>query len=272
MNDDMLALARRFREEIGSRIGWHNVEFRKGRIQDLALDLDEFDHFLRNQPIGTAADWLAAQRHAELLRSQSPMVATESIDVVLSNCVLNLVQPGDRRQLFSEVFRVLRPGGRAVISDIVSSAPVPGHLRGDPELWSGCVSGAFEEPELFTAFEDAGFIGLNVIDRQPAPWMVVEGIVFRSLTLQAMKPAIASGTETHGEVIYRGPWRQVVDDGGTELHRGRRTLVTGDTLARLRGEPYAEQVVIVAAGTNAEPAGELLPVAGENCCGPGKCC
>ena len=65
------------------------------------------------------------------------------IDVVVSNCVLNLVREEDRRQLFQEIFRVLRRGGRAVISDIVCDEAVPPHLKRNPELWTGCMSGAF---------------------------------------------------------------------------------------------------------------------------------
>lgn len=79
-----------------------------------------------------------------------------SIDGVVSNCVLNLVEPKSRRQLFAEIFRVLKKGGRAMISDIVSDKEVPEHLQTDPELWSGCISGALTEERFLKAFADAG--------------------------------------------------------------------------------------------------------------------
>lgn len=272
MNDEMLALARQYQREIGERIGWQNVEFHKGRIQDLALDLDEFDRILRQHPITTAAGWLAAQRNADTLRQQSPMVANDVVDVVLSNCVLNLVQPRDRQELFAEVLRVLRPGGRAVISDIVSSAPVPARLRSDPQLWSGCISGAFEESAFLEAFQAAGFQGMQIVERQLSPWTVREGIEFRSVTVQAYKPVTASLDAPSGEVIYRGPWQRVTDDEGNEFKRGQRTRVPAATLARLTAEPFAEQLVAVADSPQGDQGLTLMPISGQNGCEPGKCC
>ena len=86
------------------------------------------------------------------LRVKHPLVATETVDVVVSNCVLNLVEPRAKQQLFEEIFRVLRNGGRAVISDIVSDEEVPDELQNDPELWSGCISGALTEDGFLPAF------------------------------------------------------------------------------------------------------------------------
>ena len=151
MNENMLTLARKYQGEVGDKLGFHNVEFHRGRIQDLALDLDLFDEHLRSRPIGNAGDWLQAAQHADQLRNTQPMIADDSIDVVVSNCVLNLVKREDRRQLFSELHRVLRRGGRAVISDIVCDEPVPQRLQNDPRLWSGCISGAFVESDFFSS-------------------------------------------------------------------------------------------------------------------------
>src|SRR5213594_2455519 len=129
MTDEMLEVARRNAPIVAERIGYANVEFRKGRIQDLALDLEKLDEQLRKRPITDAASFLAADELAEELRLRHPLIASDSIDVAVSNCVLNLVEPKSKRQLFEEIFRVLRKGGRAVISDIVSDEPVPDHLH-----------------------------------------------------------------------------------------------------------------------------------------------
>ena len=145
MTDEMLAVARRNAPIVAERLGFANVEFRKGRIQDLALDLEDLDEELRKHPIMDAASFLAADALAQELRVRHPLVAGDSIDVVVSNCVLNLVEPRCKERLFGEIFRVLRNGGRAVISDIVSDEPVPEHLQNDTGLWSGCISGALTE-------------------------------------------------------------------------------------------------------------------------------
>ena len=186
-NDEMLALASRYRQQIGEEIGWHNTEFHKGNIQDLALDLEAFDKFLTTTPIQSYGDWKQAERWADEQRENRPMIASESIDVVVSNCVLNLVQPKYRPQMFREIFRVLRPKGRVVISDIVSDKTVPIHLQKDPALWSGCISGAFTEEKFVESFEQAGFYGVEIIKRQKDAWTVVEEIEFRSMTVRAFK-------------------------------------------------------------------------------------
>src|SRR6185436_11287033 len=187
MNDDMLAIARQYAPQVGDSIGYHNVEFRKGRIQDLALDLEKLDIDLKANPIRDAASFLSADARAGELRITSPLIASDSIDVVVSNCVLNLVDPRAKGQLFREIFRVLRNGGRAVISDIVSDEPVPEELQNDPELWSGCISGALTEERFLQAFVDAGFYGVSIARFDSQPWRTVQGIEFRSVTVEAFK-------------------------------------------------------------------------------------
>lgn len=262
-NDEMLALARKYQQPIAERLGYANVEFRRGRIQDLGLDLDRFDAWLAAHPVRTAADWNDAEQARAELRRTAPLAADASFDVVLSNCVLNLVQHADREQLFRELFRVLRPGGRAVISDIVCDRPVPPAMQHDPRLWSGCLSGAFVEEAFWQAFAAAGFSGLELLDRQCAAWQTIAGIEFRSLTLQAYKPTPAVGDAAPATVIYRGPWQSVTDDAGRTLLRGARTAVAGAEAARYAEEPYARDVASASAGPAA--------AAGEACCGP-TCC
>src|SRR5438067_12190765 len=110
MTDEMLEVARRNAPIVSERLGYANVEFRKGRIQDLALDLEKLDEELRKRPITHAVSFLAAEELAEDLRLRHPLIASDSIDVVVSNCVLNLVEPKSKRLLFEEIFRVLRKG------------------------------------------------------------------------------------------------------------------------------------------------------------------
>ena len=102
---------------------------------------------------------------------------------MLSNCVLNLVNPSARAALLANIRRVLRPSGRVAISDIVCDRPVPQHLQQDPELWSGCISGAWEEQAFLADFRALGFEDVSYADRSDQPWRVVEGIEFRAVTL-----------------------------------------------------------------------------------------
>ena len=251
MNDDMLALAEKHRLSIGDSLGYHNVEFHKGKIQDLALDYGRLEARLEAHTVGTPDDLDAIEQWKARERREHPMIPTASVDVVVSNCVLNLVDPRAKSELFQEMHRVLKRGGRVVISDIVSDEDVPEHLRADPELWSGCISGAFREDLFLKAFEEAGFYGIEILARDEKPWQTVEGIEFRALTLRAFKGKEGACLERHQAVIYRGPWRSVTDDDGHTLFRGQRTAVCDKTFHIYAAEPYSHDVVGV------EPYGNI---------------
>src|SRR6478752_3891203 len=187
MTHEMLNVARTNAPIVADRVGYSNVEFRKGRIQDLALNLEKLEEELKARPITDAASFLRADELAQELRVKHPLVADDSVDVVVSNCVLNLVESKSKRSLFEEIFRVLKKGGRAVISDIVGDEEVPEPMQADPELWSGCISGALTEEGFVAAFEKAGFYGIQILKRGTEPWRTVQGIEFRSVTIEAFK-------------------------------------------------------------------------------------
>jgi SAM-dependent methyltransferase len=240
MTDEMLNVARTNAPVVAERIGYSNVEFRKGRIQDLALDLEKLDEELKARPITDAASFLRADEIAQELRVKHPLVASDSVDVVVSNCVLNLVEAKSKRQLFEEIFRVLKIGGRAVISDIVSDEESPEHLQNDPELWSGCISGALTEEGFLQAFSDAGFYGVQILKRDEQPWQTVEGIEFRSVTIEAFKGKQGPCVERNQAVIYKGPFREVLDDDNHRMERGKRYAVCDKTYNIYRKAPYAD--------------------------------
>lgn len=245
MNSDMLALARKYRSQIAESIGHNNTEFRRGKIQDLSLDLEVVEDYLQRNPITTADDLQMFNEFCDGLRVASPMIPDNTIDVVVSNCVLNLVQEKDKRQLFNEIFRVLKRGGRVVISDIVADEEIPQHLKDDPELWSGCISGAFTETGFLKAFEEAGFHGITIAKWDPQPWRTVEGIEFRSITVIAWKGKQGPCIERNQAVIYKGPWKSVLDDDGHTLFRGERMAVCEKTFTLYQQGSYADQLEFI---------------------------
>ncbi|MBN9385965.1 MAG: arsenite methyltransferase [Chitinophagaceae bacterium] len=105
------------------KLGFNNVEFRQGDIEDMPLTSDQ-------------------------------------ADVVVSNCVLNLVP--NKHKVFSEIFRVLKPGGHFSISDIVLNGELPGKWKEVAELYAGCVSGAIQRQEYLSIIEDAGFVNIQI--------------------------------------------------------------------------------------------------------------
>jgi arsenite methyltransferase len=87
----------------------------------------------------------------------------ESVDVVISNCVINLA--ADKDAVFREAFRVLRPGGRFAVSDVIVRGDVPADVRRNMELWVGCIGGALEETDYASRLRSAGFVDVEV-----EPW------------------------------------------------------------------------------------------------------
>lgn len=104
------------------KVGATNVEFRLGEIEHLPIE-------------------------------------TESVDVVISNCVINLSP--DKDQVFREAFRVLKPGGRLQVSDIVWTREVPDSVKEDIEQWAGCIAGALPEWEYLAKIRAAGFVDVT---------------------------------------------------------------------------------------------------------------
>ena len=265
MNDDMLGLARKYQEEMATKLGSDRVEFRKGHIQDLALDLAAMDAWLAENPVTDVEGahqlelWQTAQRH------DKPLVADNSVDLIISNCVLNLVGDQQKQQLVSEIFRVLKPGGRIAISDIVSDEPIPEHLKADDELWSGCISGAFEEEEMLNAFHGAGFLSVALDKWDAEPWQVVEGIEFRSVTVTAVKGSGEECLDKGQAVIYKGPFKTIFDDEGHEFPRGIRMAVCERTFIYLTEGPHKNDFIGITpaekhkAVTWCEPAGTRRP-------------
>jgi arsenite methyltransferase len=105
------------------RMGFKNVEFRLGEIEHLP-------------------------------------VADNSVDVIISNCVVNLSP--DKPQVFREAFRVLKPGGKFAVSDIVTDGPLPKQVKDSLTAWAGCVAGALDVKEYLAWLEEAGFTSIEL--------------------------------------------------------------------------------------------------------------
>ena len=126
-------------------------------------------------------------------------VANDTIDVIISNCVINLSP--DKKQVFSEAFRALKPGGRLAISDVVASTELPDEMKQDLALYSGCMAGASLISDLQIILEQCGFEKINISPKDEskdfikdwAPGSGVEDYVL-SATIEAAKPGGCSGS------------------------------------------------------------------------------
>ena len=147
--------------------------------------------FICCQVVGADGWVTGVDRNASMLAlSREAAPSDASVDVVLSKCVLNLVNPSARDRLLGNIQRVLASGGLVAISDIVCDRPVPRPLQEDPALWSGCISGAWQEEAFWEAFRQRGFQDVHDADRSLDPWRELERIAFRAVTLVATHPSV----------------------------------------------------------------------------------
>src|SRR2546430_14728619 len=116
-----------------------------------------------------------------------------SVDVIISNCVINLW--ADKAGVLREAFRVLRPGGRFAVSDVVVRGEIPAQVRRSLELWVGCVAGALHEDEYTRLLEAAGFSGVTV-----EPWRVYRANDARQFPTDAGLDVDAPAPQSDGQV------------------------------------------------------------------------
>lgn len=107
--------------------GYHSVEFRLGEIEELPVE-------------------------------------DESVDVIISNCVINLSP--DKSKVFQQAYRVLKPRGRLIVSDIVSGRTLPDEIKQNPNAWAGCIAGALEQQEYLGRIKEAGFEDVQVVSER----------------------------------------------------------------------------------------------------------
>ena len=216
MTDEQLEVARRHVEPQMARFGFSktNVDFRKGYIEDLA-----------------AAN-----------------VEDNSVDLVISNCVINLSM--DKPSVFSEVFRVLKPGGELYFSDVYADRRIPDELRDHPVLHGECLSGALYIEDFRRILADNGCPDYRVVSSRkmtvddPTLAELCGDIGFYSITVRAFKlPDLEDRCEDYGQMAtYTGGIED--NDAAFELdmnHRfvvGESRAVCGNTEAMLRGSRY----------------------------------
>ncbi len=267
MNRDMLALARRHRSGFAAKVGFDNLTFLLGRIQDMRTDLEALDAALARNPVSDLTRYLEVEQEVRRSAADQPLVADDSVDLIVSNCVINLVRTDEKARVFHEMFRVLRPGGRIAISDIVSNIDLPDELRQDPELWAGCYGGVFPEQDFYAILEHAGFAAIRVEVRRDLPEKAIGDVRFLSVTVTAVKPHAARsccGARGEHEALYRGPWKEVVDDQGNRYPRGELIKVADAAWKTLEHEAFRADVIRI--GEDAPAAVPAQAPTSGSCC------
>jgi arsenite methyltransferase len=256
----MLAVARgameAFRQDVPDAAPMH---FIAASASDLSLDIEWADARLAANP---PQNQKALQDHLAAVADRccrAPAIATGSIDTVISNCVINLLDDLDKPAVFREIARVLKPGGRFAISDNVSNIAVPDSVKHDRVLWSACYAGVLQEQEFYAQLEKAGLVNIRIEVRNPDPALTVRNLVFYSITVTGEKPAqtLAAGASA----LYRGPFKAIVGESGKMYRRGTvETVAAGDEI--ILADPEAAGFIL----SDARQA-TAAPAAASKCCG-----
>lgn len=206
----MLDLAVKARPLVEKKLGYANLSFRQGYLENLPVD-------------------------------------DRSVDTVISNCVMNL--SGHKIRAYGEIFRILKPGGKLVISDVVCESEPGPLIRNDETLKGECIAGSLTESRLMTLLRNTGFSSVTLIKR--FPYRNVSGHHFFSLTFKAVKPLPSPMVKA----MYRGPLPYLTTVRGTVLPRGTVT-----NLDAHEAENLGDQVFIL------DEEGFVKNIGAENTC------
>ncbi len=226
MTDEMLETANKNNKFVAEHLNYNVVEFRRGFLEEIP-------------------------------------VADKTVDLITSNCVINLSP--DKKAVFREMWRILKDTGRAVVSDIVSEGEVPPHLRVNEKLWGECMGGALTEEEFISYLEQAGFYGLQVL--QKVFWKEVEGCKFFSVTIRGYKFEKKAGCTYIGQwAIYRGPFKAVMDEEGHSFPRNEPVEICTDTAAKLQDPPYKGLFTVTDPTKDIQDGYSCCTESSEECC------
>jgi len=188
MLPSMLRIAQEGAKEVAQNLGYDNVSFYQGYLEALPLE-------------------------------------NAVIDVVTSNCVLNLST--HKRKLFAQIFRVLKEGGRLVVSDVVCDEEPSAGIKNDAKLGGECIAGALSQTHLLGLLAESGFTDIRLLKR--FFYREVQGHTFYSLTFEAIKPL----RETYVDVMYKGVGQSVTLEEGLTLYKGVKTRIRQSTARSL---------------------------------------
>lgn len=199
MTDEMLGVANDSKGVVSENLGYENVEFRKGFLEDIPVE-------------------------------------SKSVDLITSNCVINLSL--DKRKVFSEMWRVLKDHGRIVVSDIVSDREMPEHIKNDQKLLGECIAGSLTESRFLSYLEQSGFYGLDVLSKtywKSIENINFCSVTVRGYKFEKTSGCVYIGQYA----VYKGPFKVVIDEEGHVFTRNQPFEICTDTAKKLSRAPYS---------------------------------
>ena len=210
MTNEMLKVANESKTLVSENLGYDNVEFRKGYLEEIPA-------------------------------------TSKSTNLITSNCVINLST--NKRKVFNEINRVLKNAGRLVVSDIVSDIEPNEKIKEDKQLWGECIAGALTEDSFLSLLEQSGFYGIETLAKthwKLIEGINFYSITVRAFKYEKSQSCQFQGHRA----VYNGPYKVIIDDEGHVFQRNQEVEICTDTLNKLSKPPYKGKFTIIEPGSN----------------------
>jgi arsenite methyltransferase len=242
-DDNYLEQVKQQALQIETQLGYVNWHFEAAELDDLCTNPVFVSQFLTQQAIADIKQYLALKSALANQRSEKPLVPNESADVVILDASVNRLPVERVKALLSEAFRILRRGGRLVALMLLADEQAPATL---PTLLNRQdFTYIPQETEIIALLADAGYYGISYTQRAELPLKVVAGVELRIFCVEAYKGKQGICLDRGHAVIYRGPWREVLDDDGHRYVRGERVAVCEKTYEILNRAPYQGEFISI---------------------------
>jgi len=208
---------------------------------DLRIDPRTADGLVAAAKPNDYAGYLSLAARIADHAAASPLLADESVDVVVVDMLMNRLAAANTARVLAEAFRVLRRSGRLLAAALLADERLSGDAEADFGPWRATRLPL--EAEAAAELGSAGFHGMSLRALAERPVRTVKGIELRAFLIDGYKGKQGVCLDQGHAVVYRGPWRDVLDDDGHRYARGERTAVCAKTYGLLMREPYRGQFI-----------------------------
>lgn len=219
--------------------GQNTLNLIRASFDDLRTDATMVAEMLKDTAPHDTASYYAIRDSIEIATIAQPLIADDSVDTVILDLTLNRLTQAGAEQCIAETFRVLKRGGRLLLTAILADVQVSSEFLtkpGRPQLLDWFPT----EVAVSSMLEDAGFYGTSYLWSSSNTWELSETAELRYFILDAFKGKQGPCVDQGHAVIFKGPWKEAVDDDGHRYVRGERTAVCEKTFQILTRDPYRE--------------------------------
>ncbi len=231
--------------DIFKKINKTNIEFIPSQLYDLSTNVELINEFLKNHSTIDLADYNALQLAISEQKINNPILHNNSVDTVVIDKLINSLEWVNIKETISEAFRVLTKGGsiqiRIILSDEQCNELLPLIINDQVLKYI-----PFEQ-DIINCMNEVGFYGMEYVYRSELPIKVLNGVEFHEFIISGNKGKQGPCLDCGQAVIYRGPWKEVIDDDGHHYKRGDRVAVCSKTYGITKNQPYAGQFIYVPA-------------------------